>query len=315
MVSSRPFAIVTGASTGIGYELARQCAANGHDLLIVADEPEIQESAQTLRAMGIDVQAVQADLSEVEGVDKVYEEIASRPVDVLVANAGRGLGHAFLDQNFDDALKVINTNITGTLYLIYRVGNDMRTRGKGKILITGSVAGFIPGTFQAVYNSSKAFLDSFSFALREELKGSGIGVTCLMPGATETEFFARAGMLDTKVGVMEKMNPAEVAMLGYQALMNGDGQVIAGWANKLRVVAAHILPSETLAEQNREHAEPGTAERYRADKHLSEQDEPEQATAEPREGERVLVERSPEHVEPGTAEKYKEESDRTLRVS
>src|SRR6185369_7461256 len=109
---------------------------------------------------------------------------------------GHGLGGAFLDQQFVEAKHVVDTNIVGTIYLIHKVGNDMRSRGQGRILITGSIAGYTPGTFQAVYNGTKAFIDSFSWALRNELEGTGVSVTCLMPGATETEFFDRAGMQD-----------------------------------------------------------------------------------------------------------------------
>jgi short-subunit dehydrogenase len=181
-------AIITGASTGIGYELAKRCAEEGFDLLIAADEPEINEAAETFRALGVSVDAIQADLATLEGVDQLYAATNGRPVDALLANAGRGLGHAFLDQDFDEVRHVIETNITGTIYLIQKVGRDMRTRGQGRILITGSIAGFIPGTYHAVYNGTKAFLDSFSFALRHELNESGVTVTCLMPGATETEF-------------------------------------------------------------------------------------------------------------------------------
>jgi short-subunit dehydrogenase len=180
--TSRPLAVVTGASTGIGYELAKCCAQEGFDLVVVADEAEIGSAAKDFEALGAKVDALQADLAEVDGVDKLYEAIGGRLVEALLANAGRGLGKGFLDQNFDDVLQVINTNITGTVYLIQKVGRDMRERGRGRILITGSIAGFVPGTYQAVYNASKAFLDSFSFALRAELKDSGITVTCLMPG-------------------------------------------------------------------------------------------------------------------------------------
>jgi uncharacterized protein len=155
---------------------------------------------------------------------------------------------------------VIDTNITGTLYLIHRIGNDMRRRSNGRILITGSIAGFMPGTFQAVYNGTKAFIDSFSLALRNELKEAGISVTCLMPGVTETEFFSRADMLDTQVGAQEhKADPAEVARIGFNAMMAGDGDVVAGLKNKLQAAAAHVTPSEVLAEQHRKMAEPGSA--------------------------------------------------------
>ena len=230
--TSRPLAIVTGASTGIGYELAKCCAQEGFDLVVVADEPEIKTAGRDFEAWE-QVDALQADLAEVEGVDKLYRVIGGRPVAALLANAGRGLGKGFLDQDFDDVLRVINTNITGTVYLIQKVGRDMRERGRGRILITGSIAGFVPGTYQAVYNASKAFLDSFSFALRAELKDTGITVTCLMPGATETEFFARADMLDTKVGQGKKDDAADVARTGFKAMMKGEGDVVTGWHNKL----------------------------------------------------------------------------------
>src|SRR3954470_1866825 len=218
MSASRQFAIVTGASTGIGLELAKCCAREKFDLLIAADEPEIHVAAAEIRALGVQVEAVEADLATTAGVDKLYAAIKGRPVDALLANAGRGLGHAFLDQDFARVRHVIDTNVTGTLYLIHKVGNDMRRRNAGRIMITGSIAGFIPGSFHAVYNASKAFLDSFAQALRNELKDTGVSVTCLMPGPTDTEFFARAGLLDTKIGTQEKDDPAEVAKAGYEAM-------------------------------------------------------------------------------------------------
>lgn len=201
----RPLAVVTGASTGIGLELARCCAEQGFDLVVVADEPGIELAAKGLESYGGSVEALQADLATFDGVDALYSTLRGRAVDALLANAGRGLGHGFLDQDFDRVLHVVNTNVTGTLYLIQRVGRDMRARGDGKILITGSIAGFLPGTYQAVYNATKAFLDSFSFALRAELKGTGVTVTCLMPGATDTKFFERADLLDTKIGQTKRM--------------------------------------------------------------------------------------------------------------
>jgi short-subunit dehydrogenase len=181
-------------------------------------------------------------------------------VDVLLANAGHGLGRAFLDQDFDDVRHVIDTNITGTVYLIQEVGRQMRARGHGRILITGSIAGFMPGTFAAVYNGTKAFIDSFSFALRAELKDSGVTVTCLMPGATETDFFARADMLDTRVGQQAKDDPADVARAGFDAMMRGDGDVVAGWKNKIASAIANITPAGVLAEAHRRIAEPGSGE-------------------------------------------------------
>ena len=252
-------AVVTGASSGIGFELARLCAARGCDLLVAADQPEIESAASTFRSLGVRADSLQVDLATSQGVDALYRAIRGREVDALLANAGHGLGHAFLDQSFDDVRHVIDTNITGTIDLIQRVGRDMRARGNGRILITGSIAGFMPGTFQAVYNGTKAFIDSFAFALRAELKDSGVTVTCLMPGATETDFFERADMLDTKVGAGKKQPADEVAKIGFDAMMRGDGDVVAGWMNKLRQAMANVTPSAVLAEQHRKMAEPGGA--------------------------------------------------------
>ena len=249
-------AIVTGASSGIGLELAQCCAEAGYDLVIAADEPSIADAAQELRAQGVQVTPLRADLATTEGVDKLVAATAGRPVDALLANAGHGLGHAFLDQDFKAVRHVVDTNITGTVYLIQKIGRAMRQRGTGRILITGSIAGFMPGTYQAVYNGTKAFLDNFSFALRAELKGSGVTVTCLMPGATETEFFERADMLDTKVGRSEKDNAADVARQGFEAMLQGEGDVVTGWMNKLRTAIASITPAGVLAEQHRSMAEP-----------------------------------------------------------
>lgn len=255
----RPLAVVTGASSGIGYELAKRCAQEGFDLLIAADEPAIEDAARELREAGATVEAVEVDLATQEGVDALYAAAKGRTIEALLANAGRGLGRAFLDQEFEEIRHVIDTNVTGTLCLIQKVGRDMRERGGGRILITGSIAGFMPGTYQAVYNGTKALLDSFSFALRAELKSSGVTVTCLMPGATETEFFARADLMDTKIGVEKKQSAEEVAKVGFEAMMRGDGDVVAGWSNKLRAAIAHIVPSAVLAESHRKMAEPGSA--------------------------------------------------------
>lgn len=256
--ATRSLAIVTGASTGIGLELAKQCARNGFDLLIAADDPAIEEAAKELRTLGVLVETVQADLATLDGVDTLCAAVKGRPVDALLANAGHGLGHGFLDQDFQEARHVIDTNITGTLYLIQKVGRGMRDRKQGRILITGSIAGFMPGTYQAVYNGTKAFIDSFSFALRHEIKDSGVTVTCLMPGATDTEFFERAGMEDTKIGQGKKDDPAMVAKIGFDAMMRGDGDVVAGWKNKLQTAMAAVTPSGVLAEQHRKQAEPGS---------------------------------------------------------
>jgi short-subunit dehydrogenase len=259
--NKRPLAVVTGASTGIGYELARCCAQNGFDLLLAADEPQIEEAAEDCRQFGGNVESVQADLATVEGVEELWAAIGEREVDALLANAGRGLGGAFLDQDFNQVIRVIDTNITGTIYLIQKLGRDMRERNAGRILITGSIAGYIPGAFAAVYHGTKAFIDSFSFALRNELKDTDVTVTCLMPGATETEFFDRAGMEDTKVGQAKKDDAADVPEAGFKAMMDGDGDIVTGWKNKIQSTIANVVPSSVLAEQNRKQSEPGSASR------------------------------------------------------
>ncbi|HWM28100.1 MAG TPA: SDR family NAD(P)-dependent oxidoreductase [Woeseiaceae bacterium] len=256
---ARPFAVVTGASSGIGLQLAKLCANNGFELLLAADR-SFENALDQLAELGAEVDTVDGDLATAEGVDALLARIGDRRVDVLIANAGHGLGKGFLDQDFDEARHVVDTNITGTLYLLHAVGRAMRAQGGGRILITGSVAGFMPGTFQAVYNGTKAFIDSFSWALRNELKETGVTVTCLMPGVTDTEFFERADLMDTKVGTQEnKMDPADVAEIGFKAMMNGEGDVISGLRNKLQVATATVTPAAMLAEQHRKIAEPGSA--------------------------------------------------------
>ena len=256
--AGRKLAIVTGASTGIGRELAKIAAREQFDLIVAADTP--LNDLVTELGPEVTIDAVEVDLATREGVDKLVATIQGRPVDALLANAGHGLGNAFLEQNFDEAQHVIDTNITGTLYLVHQVGRLMRAQGRGRILFTGSIAGFMPGAFAAVYNGTKAFIDSFSLALRNELKDSGVTVTCLMPGPTDTDFFERADMMDTKVGTQEnKADPADVAKVGFEAMMKGESDVVAGLKNKLQTAIASITPAEVLAEQHRKMAAPGTA--------------------------------------------------------
>jgi short-subunit dehydrogenase len=260
---SRPLAIVTGASSGIGLELAAICAREGFDLVVGADRSEIHDAAAGFRDEGAEVTAVESDLATRSGVDELWRAVGDRPVEALLANAGHGLGGAFLDQDFDEVRHVIDTNVTGTLYLVQLAGRRMRDRGRGRILLTGSSAGFMPGTYQAVYNGTKAFIDSVSFAVRAELKDSGVTVTCLMPGATETDFFERADMLDTKVGQSKKDDPADVARIGFDAMLRGDGDVVSGWKNKLQTAIASVTPAGMLAEQHRRKAEPGSGDTER----------------------------------------------------
>lgn len=256
------FAVITGASTGIGFELAGLAAQNGYALLIVADENLIVAAADDLRGRGAAVEALEADLATTEGVDALLAATRGRPIDLLCANAGRGLGHAFLDQDVADWRRVIDTNITGTVYLLQKVLKPMVARGAGKVLVTGSIAGFIPGSFNAVYNGTKAFVDNFTDALRNEIKDAkGVTLTTLMPGPVDTEFFDRADMLDTSVGAdPKKSDPADVARDGWDALMAGKASVVSGWKNKIQASLANVTPAGILAEQHRRMAEPGSAD-------------------------------------------------------
>ena len=252
----RPLAVVTGASTGIGRALARVCAQNGYDLVIAADEPLIHDAASMCEDLGAQVVAVEADLSTLDGNDQLYAAIGGRPVDALLANVGRGLGDQFLAQDFSEVRRVIDTNVTGFIYIVQKVAREMVARGQGRILMTGSIAGYMPGAFHAVYNGTKAFVDSFCFALREEIKDTGVTVTLLIPGPTDTDFFARADMEDTPFAQGPKDDPADVAELGFKAMIRGDSDVTSGWLNKVQSTIANVTPNAVLARLHRNRAEP-----------------------------------------------------------
>ena len=184
-----------------------------------------------------------------------------RQIDLLCANAGHGLGRAFLDQDPAEWRHVVDTNITGTVYLLQQALKPMVARNSGKVLVTGSIAGYMPGSFQAVYNGTKAFIDSFVAAIQNENKDAeGVTITNLMPGPVDTEFFARGELLDTKVGSdPNKRDPALVAKDGWDALMAGKASVFSGLATKVQGVLANVTPNSMLAERHRSMAEPGSA--------------------------------------------------------
>ena len=262
--SERQFAVVTGASSGIGYELAKVLAENGYDLLINAEDAELAEAETDLRQSGVEVIAVRADLAEPSGVEELYRRIGEtgRPVDVIALNAGIGAGGAFVgDTELAKELKLVDLNVRSTVHLAKLVLSDMVARNSGRVLFTSSIASTMPGAFQAVYNASKSFVQSFALAIRNELKDTEVTITSLMPGPTETEFFERADMQDTKVGADEKDDAAEVARQGFEALMAGEAKVVAGsFKNKVQVAAGRVLPDGAKAEMHRNMAEPGSAE-------------------------------------------------------
>lgn len=259
---TRPLAVVTGASNGIGYELAKQFAQNGFDLLVTATGASIEEAAQAFEALGAKVETVQADLATYDGVETLYNKIkaTNRPVEAIAINAGVGVGGEFArETDLHDELNLINLNVVSSVHLAKRVVKDMVERGKGRILFTSSIAALMPGPFEAVYAASKAFVHSFSEGLRNELKDTGVTVTALMPGPTDTNFFHRAGMDDTKVGASKKDDPALVAKQGFEALMAGKDDTIAGsLMTKIQGAASKVLPDTVNAEVHRKLSEPGS---------------------------------------------------------
>jgi Short-chain dehydrogenases of various substrate specificities len=250
------FVVVTGASSGIGLELAKLAADDGCDLLLVADR-DLGEVEAAVKSAGATAETLQADLATPQGLQSLMNAIGERPVDALLANAGHGLGDAFLDQAWKDIAHVIHTNVTGTTWLLHQIGQRMRSRNAGRILVTGSIAGHIPGSFQLVYNSTKSYIDYFCFGLRNELKATEVVITCLMPGVTDTEFFDRANMQDTSVGQSnDKADPAKVAKDGYVALLEGEAHTVSGLMNKIQDTFAGIIPDTLLAQMHRKMAEP-----------------------------------------------------------
>jgi uncharacterized protein len=261
--TGRPLAVVTGASSGIGYELARQFAENGFDLVVAAEDAGIDDAAAKLaRDGGPTVTPVRVDLATEAGVEELYARITDtgRPVDAIALNAGVGQGGDFArETDLRDELTIVDLNVRSTVHLAKRVLPDMVRRNDGKVLFTSSIASTMPGAFQAVYNASKSFVQSFAEALRNELKDTDVTVTALMPGPTDTEFFERADMMDTNVGQGKKDDPAKVAKQGFEALMKGKDHVVAGSVkNKAQAVANKVVPDTAKAEMHRKMAEPGS---------------------------------------------------------
>jgi uncharacterized protein len=256
----RPLAVVTGASSGIGLELARQFAQHGFDLLVTACSAPLDEVERAVRSLGAQVECAHADLTTYEGVEQLYARIVAlgRPVDALALNAGMGVGGDFArETELRAELNLIALNVSSTVHLAKRVVGDMVQHGGGRLLVTSSVAATVPAPLEAVYGASKAFLSSFASSLREELKGTGVSVTALLPGPTKTRIFERAGMGDTRVARGKKDDPADVARRGFKALMAGKAKVVAARpAMKLAVAAGRFAPDGVKAKAHRYMAAP-----------------------------------------------------------
>lgn len=243
-------AVVTGASSGIGYELANVFAENGFNLIVISEENEIVEAAKHFEAHGVIATPVVADLATYEGVEKALFAIksADAPVHSLALNAGVGVGGEFIATSLESELSMIQLNIVSLVHMTKKILPDMLTRNEGKILFTSSIAAEMPGPYYAVYAATKSFVQSFSEALREELKDTNITITALQPGATDTNFFSRANMLDTPAGKAKKDSPRDVAIDGFEALMDDKDHVVAGsFSNKIRTTMARIIPETTQA--------------------------------------------------------------------
>jgi uncharacterized protein len=263
---SRQLAVVTGASTGIGFCLAQEFATHGFDVVIAADEERVRESARQIESLGAKVYPVQVDLSHEAEVEKLWREVEAtgRPVDAIAINAGIGTAGEFADEtDLRTELKLVDLNVRSTVHLAKLASRQMKARGAGRILITASIAGTMPTPQMAVYGASKAFDLEFAQSLRYELKDTGVTVTALKPGATDTEFFNRARMEDTKLGSKgkESNDPADVAKQGFEALMAGEQEVFAeSMSTKAAGVLGRFMPDSVKASQHEKMAKHGSGE-------------------------------------------------------
>jgi len=261
---ARQLAVVTGASTGIGFCLAQEFATHGFDVVMAADEERVRESARQIESLGAEVYPVQVDLSQQADVEKLWREVEAtgRPVDAIAINAGIGTAGEFADEtDLETELKIVDLNVRSTVHLAKLAARQMKARGEGRILITASIAGTMPTPQMAVYGASKAFDLEFAQSLRYELKDTGVTVTALKPGATDTEFFRRAEMEDTKLGSKgkESNDPADVAKQGFEALMAGEQEVFAeSMSTKAAGVLGRFMPDSVKASQHEKMAKHGT---------------------------------------------------------
>jgi short-subunit dehydrogenase len=261
----RPLAVVPGAPAGIGHELARVFATEGFDLVVAAEDDRVDGLVAELRGTGVEAHGVQVDLATREGCTTLADAVEGlgRPVDALALNAGVGVSGPFLESGtLEDQLRVVDLDVGHVVHLAHRLVPAMVARGEGRVLITSSIVATVAAPYQATYSGSKAFLQSFGEALREEIADSGVTVTALQPGGTDTEFWTRSGaeQQDTKVTDTSFDDPATVAREGYDALMRGDDHVTPGRAmNGVLAKAGAILPDAVTAKLSSKLTKPGTS--------------------------------------------------------
>ncbi|MBE7175328.1 MAG: SDR family oxidoreductase [Mucilaginibacter polytrichastri] len=263
MKNEHGYTLITGGTKGIGLELARLFAQEGHNLILVArTESDLKQTAQELKAnSGVDVITIAKDLFDTENARALCREITNRNllVNILVNDAGQGHYGKFQDNAIEDELAIVNLNISSLLILTKHFLKGMLARSEGKILNLSSIAGKVPGPYQAVYHGTKAFVQSFTEAIRSEVKdsGSAVTITALLPGATDTDFFNKAGMNASKIVQNSELDDAaQVAKDGYEALMAGKDKVISGFKNKAQVAMANITPDEMAANNMLKQQEP-----------------------------------------------------------
>ena len=260
MEQNKKYALVTGATSGIGFELAKLLAQDKYNLVIAGREQmSLDQTANELSKYNIEVVSIVKDLFNHDSPFQLYQEIKEKGIEihVLVNDAGQGQYGEFVDTDIDREIDIIQLNIISLVVLTKHFLKDMVSRGSGKILNVASVASKIPGPYQSVYHGTKAFVHSFTEAIRSEVKESGITVTSLLPGVTDTDFFHKADMENAKI-IKEgkKADAADVAKDGFDALMNDKDMIVSGFMNKVQVAMSNVTPDSMVADKTKKQQEP-----------------------------------------------------------
>lgn len=255
------YALVTGGTSGIGYELVKLLAADGYNLVIVArhENDLIRVSNEIKENHDVEVVLIAKDLFNPENAYELYNQIKTKNilVEILINDAGQGVYGEFKDTDLRRELDIINLNISSLVILTKLFLKEMVERKNGRIMNLSSIASKIPGPWQSVYHGTKAFVQSFTEAIRSEVKGSNVTITALLPGATDTDFFNKADMQESKIVQEGKLgDPAEVAKDGYEAMMSGEDKVISGWKNKLQVAMSNVTPDNRAADKMKKQQAP-----------------------------------------------------------